>query len=163
MARWADVLAAEPELAARCRGSFDGHRHKTIATLRRDGSPRISGIELIFAEGDLWLGSMRNAVKAHDLERDPRYAIHSGSDDPPDWIGDAKVAGRAEEISDQAVLDAVMAEAPAELREGGARIEEMHLFRLELVELVWTGLNDARDKLVIDSWHPGRGRRRIER
>jgi hypothetical protein len=161
VARWAEVVAAEPELAARAEASFEAHMHKTIATLRRDGSPRISGIELLFAEGDAWVGSMRGAVKALDLQRDPRYAVHSGSDDPPEWSGDAKLAGRVEEVTDQAVLDAVYPPEPA--GEPTRRIEEMHLFRLEIDELVWTGLNEARDKLVIESWHPGRGRRWIER
>ena len=137
--------------------------HKTIATLRRDGSPRISGIELIFAVGDTWIGSMRDALKARDLQRDPRYAIHSGSDDPPDWIGDAKLSGSAEEVFQQSVLDAVMIEASPEARDAEHKIEGMHLFRLEITELVWVGLNEARDKMIIDSWHPGRGRSRIER
>ena len=163
MARWRDVLASEPELAERARACFDAHLHKTLATLRRDGSPRISGIELIFAEGDVWFGSMRGAVKALDLQRDPRYAVHSGSDDPPGWSGDAKLAGQAEEVGEQSVLERVMREASPEARDAGHEIDSMHLFRLDLDELVWTGLNEARDKLIVESWHPGRGRRRLER
>jgi hypothetical protein len=85
---------------ALARGFLGAHVHKTLATLRRDGSPRISGTEVIFAEGELWLGSMWQAMKARDLQRDPRFALHSGSDDPPAWSGDAKMAGRAEEIED---------------------------------------------------------------
>lgn len=150
-------------MAARARAGFDAHVHKTIATLRHDGSPRISGVELIFAADDTWIGSMRDAVKARDLQRDARYAIHSGSDDPPDWIGDAKLAGLAEEVVDQTVLEGVMAEASPEARQAEHQIEQMHLFRLEIDELVWVGLNQARDKLIIDSWHPGRGRSRLER
>jgi general stress protein 26 len=161
VARWADVAAEEPELAARARGCFDGHVHKLLATLRRDGSPRISGIELVFAEGDVWFGSMRDAVKARDLQRDPRYAVHSGSDDPPAWGGDAKIAGLAEEVFEQAVLDRVMEQASPEAREAGHRIESMHLFRLGLDELVWTGIDEAREKLLVEWWRPGAGRRLI--
>ena len=84
--------------------------HKTLATLRRDGSPRISGTEVIFAEGELWLGSMWQAVKALDLRRDPRFALHSGSEDPPGWAGDAKVAGRVEEIEDEDRKAAIIGE-----------------------------------------------------
>ena len=58
---------------------LDAHTHKTLATLRKDGSPRISGIECWEIDGDLWMGSMARAVKALDLQRDPRYALHSGS------------------------------------------------------------------------------------
>ncbi len=55
---------------------MDAGRHKTIATLRADGSPRISGIECEFADGELRFGSMARARKGVDLRRDPRFALH---------------------------------------------------------------------------------------
>jgi hypothetical protein len=137
MASWSEVEAEAPELAARARGIFDAFTHKTIATLRRDGSPRISGTEVQFEEGEMWIGSMSRAVKALDLQRDPRFALHSGSADPADWTADAKVAGRAEEMS----------------QEGS----DSHRFRLDIAELVVTSIGDPRDHIVIESWHEGRG------
>src|SRR5260370_1026073 len=107
MASWSEVERTAPELADAVRASFDAHRHKTMATLRRDGSPRISGIETSFAEGELWFGSMWQARKALDLERDPRLALHSGSADPPEWNRDAKIAGVAEEVTDPDTIAAV--------------------------------------------------------
>jgi hypothetical protein len=50
MARWSEVEAEAPELGALARRYLDAHVHKTLATLRRDGSPRISGIEATFAQ-----------------------------------------------------------------------------------------------------------------
>jgi hypothetical protein len=91
MASWSEVEAQAPELAARAKRIFEAHVHKTIATLRRDGPPRISGIELEFRDGELWIGSMLRAVKALDLRRDPRFALHSASGDPP------AVGGRRED------------------------------------------------------------------
>ena len=76
MPRWKEFEQAEAEFAARVRALFDAGRHKTIATLRADGSPRISGIECEFADGDLRFGSMSGARKGEDLERDPRFALH---------------------------------------------------------------------------------------
>ena len=81
MASWTEFSAAAPELAERVKQSFDAHKHKTMATLRKDGSPRISGTEVEFSDGELWLGSMPNALKAKDLLRDPRFAIHNGYSD----------------------------------------------------------------------------------
>src|SRR5919198_6363126 len=101
MASWSEVEAQAPELAARARRFFDAFKHKTMATLRRDGSPRISGTEVEFEDGEMWIGSMSRAVKARDLQRDPRFALHSGSADPPHWPGDAKVAGRAQEMTQE--------------------------------------------------------------
>jgi hypothetical protein len=62
MPSWSDVEAEVPELATLARGFLDACIHKTLATLRHDGSPRISGTEIIFGDGELWLGSMWRAV-----------------------------------------------------------------------------------------------------
>jgi hypothetical protein len=150
MASWREVEHEAPELAARARRHFDSNKHKTLATLRRDGSPRISGIELIFADdGQLFMGSMWQAVKALDLRRDPRFALHSASDGE-NFAGDAKVAGRVEEVADDEVMRAVVG--------GDGPSEPMHLFRADITELVVISLGgDPPDHMVIDSWHPGRG------
>jgi hypothetical protein len=153
VARWCEVEAAAPELAGRVRAMLEAHRHKTLATLRADGSPRISGTEAQFRDGDLWIGSMAGARKAEDLRRDPRFALHSGSDDPPAWNGDAKVSGRMAEIDDPAVI--------AEIN--GTEVGPSHLFRADVTEISTVGLNDAGDKLVIESWREGGEIRRIER
>ncbi len=112
-----------------------------MATLRKDGSPRISGTEIKIAGGQLTIGSMTNSVKAMDLRRDPRIAIHGPTNDPTKsgfWRGEAKVAGRATEVSSG---------------HGG------HAFRIDIDEVAITGLNKTRDGLVIESWAAARGYR----
>jgi Pyridoxamine 5'-phosphate oxidase len=155
VARWSEVEAEVPELAAIAKKRFDAHVHKTLATIRRDGSPRISGVEVQFSGGDLWTGSMWQAVKALDLQRDPRYALHSGSDDPKEWKGDAKLAGLAEEVADP--------ERKAEIIGNAAPVDESHLFRLDVTELVVVRIGDPADHIVIEAWHAGRGVSRRER
>lgn len=150
MASWKDVEDAEPEFAARVRRIFDAHKHKTIATLRADGSPRLSGIEAEFAAGELTFGSMPGSRKGADLHRDPRFALHSGTVDPPDghpagWSGDAKVAGRAVPAGD---VDGVTSG---------------ELFRADIGEVVIIRLNEAATRLVIESWRPGIGLRCVDR
>lgn len=103
MASWAEFETVAPEFAARVRSLLTSRKHLTMATLRRDGSPRISGTELEFADGQLQIGSMPRAVKALDLRRDPRVAIHGATEDPPSgnpaaWKGEAKIAGTAMEV-----------------------------------------------------------------
>jgi hypothetical protein len=143
MPSWSKFEEEAPELAARVRERLEAHKHKTIATLRRDGSPRISGTETEFEDGDLWIGSMLDALKARDLQRDPRFALHSGSDEPDVWAGDAKLAGIAEEV----------------------RVEDgtSHRFRLDLQEVSTVRVSDDRKSLVIEVWTPRGGVRRIER
>jgi hypothetical protein len=142
MASWEEVAAEVPDLAARVRSAFAAGRHATVATLRADGSPRISGIEVDFGgDGQLRIGSMAGARKVDDLRRDPRLALHSPTADPGEdgasWPGEAKVAGLAVEE--------------------GRQDDGAHPFRLDLTEVVWTGLTDDRSALRILSWHPGRG------
>lgn len=158
MATWQQMSDSAPEFAARVRELLDARVHKTIATLRADGSPRISGIETFFAGDDIWIGSMANAVKARDLQRDPRYALHSGSIDPPEWPGDAKLSGRAEELTDPD-----MRLATFKSRGADPPSSDSHLFRLDILEASVVGLNPARDKLIIESWRPGQPVKRIER
>jgi pyridoxamine 5'-phosphate oxidase-like protein len=151
VSNWAAVAAAEKEFADRVRGVFDSHRHKVLATLRRDGSPRVSGIEVEFADGELQMGLMPGSAKAQDLRRDPRLALHAASEDPPlddpgRWLGDAKIGGRAVEVA-----------APAD------EAEPAHHFKVDITEVVLTRVGRPADHLVIESWHEGRGLERIER
>ena len=155
MPRWTDFETAAPELAAEVRRRLDAHAHKTLATIRRDGSPRISGTETTFRDGELWIGSMWQARKAKDLQRDPRFALHSGSDEPSEWRGDAKLAGVVEEIADP--------DRVREVNGDGAPPGPSHLFRLDLDEVSLVRLNDAGNAIVIDVWTPEHGTRRIER
>jgi hypothetical protein len=152
MASFAELESAEPQFAARVRAAFDAHGHKFLATLRADGSPRISGIEASFVDGQLWLAGMPGSVKFVDMRRDPRVALHSGSDEPDSFSADAKVAGRAVEITDQAER-AAFAEAKSVPPEHSG----FELFRIDLDQVVLTALNDEKNALVISSWRPGRG------
>jgi hypothetical protein len=156
MSGWQHVEDEAPELAARAREFFGRSRHQVLATLRQDGSPRVSGIEVDFTDGELWIGCLWRSRKALDLLRDPRFALHSGSVDPPAWTGDAKVAGRAEEVTDPALVAAVNG---GDAGEGAPS----HLFRADVGEVVVVRLGEPADHLVIESWRPGRSVTRQER
>ena len=151
MTTWAEFEADQPTLAASIRGRFDVRKHKTLATLRPDGAPRISGIEVEFADGQVYVGMMPGSVKLRDLQRDPRLALHSTTEDPPEdapagWPGESKISGRAVEV-----------DAP------DGPVADVGQFAVDITEVVFTHLNDAGDRLVIESWRPGPGYRRVER
>jgi hypothetical protein len=151
MAVFADVEQQEPEFAARVRAAFDAHRHKVLATVRPDGSPRVSGIEMAFVAGEPWLAGMPGSVKFADLHRDPRFALHSGSDEPDAWRGDAKLSGRAFPVTDDERRSYAAAAGVA------PRQMDFELFRVDLEQVVLVALNEERTALVISSWRPGRG------
>jgi hypothetical protein len=150
MTAWRDVEHAAPEFARRVQALFDAHRHKTIATLRADGSPRISGIEVVFEDGELVFGSMARARKGADLRRDPRFALHGATVDPVDgdeasWPGEVKIAGRA-------LPAGPITEGP-----------DGDKFRGDITEVVHTRLNEAATLLVVEWWTPTGGLQRVER
>jgi Pyridoxamine 5'-phosphate oxidase len=135
MVAWREIETEAPEFATRVRTLFQAHKHKTMATLRADGSPRISGIETGIGD-EVTFGSMADSRKLADLRRDPRLALHSPSIDPPEedpgsWVGEAKIAGTAVATDDG--------------------------FKVDVTEVALTYLDGG---LVIESWHPGRGHER---
>ncbi|MCL2395101.1 MAG: pyridoxamine 5'-phosphate oxidase family protein [Acidimicrobiaceae bacterium] len=155
MTNWKAIEEAQPDFAGRVRRLFDAGRHKTIATLRADGSPRISGIECEFDGGDLRFGSMSGSRKGADLRRDPRFALHGPSFHPEegregDWPGEAKIAGRAVPVG------------PA-TTDGQGEPPDGEMFVADISEVVITGLNAEATRLVVESWTPGGGLRRVER
>lgn len=143
MASWREIEQEAPELATLVRERFASAKHCTLATLRCDGSPRISGSEVEFNDGDVFIGSMEGGVKARDLQRDNRFALHGPTSDPVDgarpeeWPGEAKLAGRAVEV-------------PSGAGPG-------HRFRLDITEVVLTRIAPGGRQLEITSWHPERG------
>ena len=155
MPAWSAFESAQPEFSARVRKLMEAGRHKTIATLRADGSPRISGIECEFADGELRFGSMAGARKVADLHRDPRFALHGPNFHPVEgkegeWPGEAKIAGRAIRV------DAAVSAGEDDEPDG-------EMFDADITEVVITALNASATKLVVEWWTPEGGMQLIER
>ena len=144
MADWHQFESEAGELAAQIRRRFEAHKTHVLATLRKDGSPRVSGSEVDFRDPDLTFGSMLGAVKARDLQRDGRCAIHAHPSD-----GDAKLAGVAIEVTDEA--------GKAALTTGAEPPGDFHAFRLDLTEAVLTKVDEKEQVLVVQHWRPGQG------
>ncbi|MGW0179464.1 pyridoxamine 5'-phosphate oxidase family protein [Nocardia sp. NPDC003345] len=139
MATWREFESEAPELAGQIRQRFEAHKTHILATLRRDGAPRVSGSEVEFIGPDLMFGSLPRAVKAADLRRDGRCAIHAHP-----GAGDAKVAGTAVEVT-----------GPEKAAFGSP--PGVHDYRLELTDAVLTSVDEDAEVIVIRHWRPGRG------
>ncbi|HUQ61277.1 pyridoxamine 5'-phosphate oxidase family protein [Lentzea sp.] len=156
MATWAEFSAEQPEMAAFVEGRFAADRHALIATLRKDGSPRISGVEPDFARGELWAGMMVGSLKSRDLQRDPRFALHCMSTTASvAEAGDAKISGTAEFFLDKDLYLKDLFERTGWMPEGG----ELDLFRFDVTEVVQ--ITTGGDEMVVLSWGEGRGIRRV--
>lgn len=154
---WADFRTAEPDFADVVQARFEDFRHHVLATLRTDGSPRLTGLEADFREGELWLGMMIGSRKALDLRRDPRFSLHAnpGSGSETEG-GDVRVSGRAVEVTGADDLRRYASGLPE-----GEQPERFHLFRTELSEVVRVHVEDP--YIVFEVWHPGRALRTIRR
>ncbi|MFF7180519.1 pyridoxamine 5'-phosphate oxidase family protein [Streptomyces sp. NPDC008121] len=151
---WSAFAAAEPELAATVRERFGRYTHHVLATVRKDGSPRLTGLEVNFRLGELWLAMMPNSRKALDLRRDPRCSLLANPGAAADMDGgDVRISGRAVEVTDPETVERFAREVGAPL--------PFHLFLMEPAEVVRTTVED--DELVVRTWSPGRTVRTIRR
>jgi len=144
---WAQFVESAPDLAPRVQNRFLATKHHVLATLRADGSPRVSGVEVQFVGDELAVGMMAGSVKAADLRRDGRFALHANPGDGAMEEGDAKVSGFATELE---------GEARDRYREIIEPPEPFLAFRLGITEIVFTEVHPDRDRLVITLWRPGR-------
>lgn len=151
MPTWSAVTAQAPELAAAARARFEATGLGFLATLRTDGFPRISGIEPLFTDEEVWLGMMPRSRKGADLRRDPRMCLHSASADKGVAEGDAKLTGRAVPAGDEEVALFRRRYAAASGHE--APSGPMDLFRVDVSGLSF--LRPAGDHLRIEWWAEG--------
>ena len=101
-----------------------------VATIRRDGTPRLSPVEPFLLDGSLWLSMMWQSRKAQDLLRDKRVLVHSIVTSRDGATGEVKLRGRAI-LVDEAGARARYCEAVAVL--GWQPTEpNFHLFRIDL-------------------------------
>ena len=147
---WADFQKSEPGFAALVRERFESHRHGVMATLRRDGAPRLSGMETPIRDGHLWLALDVTSLKAADLRRDARFSMHCAPDDEDLSLGDARVEGRA--------VPALDTEVAIFIKSHRLPIDDpstMALFTADLTRVVLTRVEDR--ALVVLSWTPDGG------
>lgn len=147
MATWKEVRALAPDLAAQVQARFEADGHAILGTLRADGSPRLSGIEMSFVLDELWLGMMPDSLKDLDLRRDGRCALHCVTHGKDVIDGDAKLGAVAVRETDPSRVAAYAAALNAP--EG----MPMSAFRLDVVDMSF--LVPAGDHLLITSWRAG--------
>jgi len=101
---WPDFRAARPDLAERGEAMFYefGLGLGFLATVRPDGGPRVHPICPVFHDGALY-GLIVPGPKLHDLQRDPRYALHSETCPPPKHDDAFYVTGTVRFVKDAAL------------------------------------------------------------
>src|SRR6201992_4482629 len=102
--KWAEIAAHEPALGAVAHKRLMDPGVVLVGTIRRDGSARISGVEPLIMDGELWLSMMPGSAKVSDLDRDPRLQVHSIITGPEAAI-EIKLRGTARREHDQQVQE----------------------------------------------------------
>jgi hypothetical protein len=165
MTSFADLQAAAPSIADFVQARVATTGLCFLATTRSDGWPRVSPLELSIADGRLYLGSMPNAVKARDLQRDPRCCVITSLADKDDLVGEGKLFCQAREVADtegwERARAAFMAANGLDIGPlddaGGA-----HIFELDVAAAAWQRVEG--DAWRTTSWAPGQPvRERVRR
>jgi hypothetical protein len=158
MVTWAEFTAEAPELAALGEALFRSTGLAIVGTLRADGGPRITPVEPRIVDKEFQLGMMWRSMKALDLMRDPRCAVHSTTTDKDGSEGDFKIYGSAEHV-----LDPLRRERHCRVTEEeiGWRPEDehFHVFSIDIHEVAYTKFGDGDP--TIFAWRPGGDLRRL--
>src|SRR3982751_3616560 len=91
---WKSLEDQQPELAAFGAERLNG-KVAYLATIRKDGSPRVHPVTPIIGQGHLFVFMEPTSPKGHDLQRDGRYALHCSVSDSSGASGEFFVSGRA--------------------------------------------------------------------
>jgi len=152
---WSDIEHTQPRLARLAQQRLIGPGVVLVASIRRDGTPRLSPVEPYVLDGDLWLSMMWQSTKARDLLRDPRILVHSVITSRDGAEGEFKIRGTARAESDLAVqrryADAVAASLGWNPLPG-----RFHLFAVDIAQVTFIAYDPggSGDQHVA-MWPPG--------
>jgi Pyridoxamine 5'-phosphate oxidase len=152
---WSEMERRQPGLAALGRRRLLDPGVVLVATIRGDGTPRISPVEPFILDGTLWLSMLWHSRKAADLLRDPRILVHSVITSRDGGEGEFKVRGTARAEGDPAVQARYAAAVGASL--GWApEPGRFHLFAVTIGEVTFIRYDDATGDQQVARWPPAR-------
>ena len=96
---WKLLEENNPGLAAFGAARLDG-KVAYLATLRKDGAPRVHPMTPIIGEGHFFVFMEPTSPKGKDLQRDGRYAIHCSVDNNSGESGEFILSGLAQRVED---------------------------------------------------------------
>lgn len=152
--RWAEFASQQPRLADLATRRLADPGVVLVGTIRRDGTPRISPVEPLFWERDLWLSMLWGSRKAQDLARDARILFHSIVTSREGTTGECKARGRAIPETDP-VVQTGYAEA-VRSRLGWSPVPgRFHLFRIDVEDVTFVRYDDSTGDQFIARWPAG--------
>jgi hypothetical protein len=153
--QWGEFELREPRLAALGRERLGGPGVVLVGTIRKDGSARISPVEPLFWNGDLWLSMGLGTMKARDLHRDSRILVHSVVTNRDGGDGEFKLRGRAVP-EDEPELNARIAHVITEELGWSPDVGKFHLFRVDVDDVTFIHWDDRTNDQYMTRWPEGR-------
>jgi hypothetical protein len=152
--RWGEFEELEPRLAEVGRARLCDPGVVLVGTIRRDGSPRLSPVEPLLADGELWLSMGWGTRKAADLQLDPRILVHSTVTDRDGTAGEYKVRGRAVPEDDPQVQRAYAETVKSQLG-WQPELGKFHLFRVDIDDVTFIHWDSATNDQYVSRWPAG--------
>lgn len=153
--KWSDIAQEQPRLSALAQERLIQPGVVLVVTTRRDGTPRLSPVEPLVMEGDLWLSLMWQSTKALDLLRDPRILVHSVITSRDGTEGEFKIRGTARAEDDGGVQRRYADAAASEL--GWEPIPgRFHLFAVDIDHITFISYDPVAESQHVAMWPPGR-------
>lgn len=149
--RWEQFEAEQPKLARVGRRCLGEPGVVLIATIRADGSPRVSAVEPLLWAGDLWLSMGWGSRKAFDLRRDSRILVHNVIKNREGSGGEYKVRGRAVAESGPS-LQEEYAEMVQRLLGWTPEVGRFHLFRVDVQDVTFIRWDPATNDQFVARW-----------
>lgn len=152
--RWLEMAARQPHLAELGRRRLVEPGVVLVATIRRDGTPRLSPVEPYILDADLWLSMLWRSTKARDLARDPRILVHNAITSRDGGEGEFKVRGHAIATTDTE-MQRRYADAVAEALGWRPEPGRFHLYAVDIDEITFIRYDDATGDQFVARWPEG--------
>jgi hypothetical protein len=152
--RWAEFGDREAKLAALGRKMLGEPGVVLVATIRDDGTPRVSPVEPLFWADDLWLSMGWGTRKAADLRRDARILVHSIVASRDGTHGEYKVRGQAI-AEDEAARQREYANVVASTLGWRPEPGRFHLFRVDVEDVAYIRWDDTTNDQYVTRWPHG--------
>jgi hypothetical protein len=161
VASFDDLQSAAPHIARAIRERIESTGLMLLGTVRADGSPRVSPVEVVLSDGRLRLGMMPGSRKAVDVARDPRVALLTPVADKDDLGGVGKLFGVLRPLDDPDEVAALFAAAVEGTDYEVADLEGSPAFEVDISAAAWQRVDG--DSFVTASWSATGGLRQRRR
>ena len=154
--RWSEMEQLQPSLAELGRRRLLEPGVVLVASIRSDGTPRVSPVEPFLMDGTLWLSMMWQSMKAADLMRDPRILVHSMITSRDGAAGEFKIRGIAEPEHDPGIQGRYADAVASGLGWSRPDPGRFHLFAVGIEHVTFIRYDDATGDQHVAMWPPPR-------